>query len=211
MSVCGRYAQVLNVGYFGEILVCEKPVTLISFDFERLQDFKKPKFGILGTMQITNYAIIFQSQDKERFASLRVPLGNVSCINIPKHGVYILVECKDVRVIGFEFMSANDRNSVYQYVTFLAFNACVDRSFPFQFRDQTVSMSKYDDGWLVYDPMAEYRRLGIFVDGSSQAASAWRFTEANNKFQLCDSYPKLLIAPVGVGDAELEASASFRY
>jgi len=40
-------------------------------------------------------------------------------------------------------------------------------------------------GWSVYSAKAEYHRLGLPIEG-------WRFTKANSKYELCDSYPQLV-------------------
>lgn len=38
----------------------------------------------------------------------------------------------------------------------------------------------------------------------------WRFTEINKDFQFCDTYPKLLVVPKKIDDAELRLVAEFR-
>jgi len=45
-----------------------------------------------------------------------------------------------------------------------------------------------DNGWSVYSAKREYERLGVPVEG-------WRYTKANSKYELCDTYPQLVSSP----------------
>lgn len=60
-----------------------------------------------------------------------------------------------------------------------------------------------DDGWGVYEPMAELRRMGVNND-------AWRITKMNENYQVCDSYPAIWAVPKTVSDEQLKQVANFR-
>ncbi|KAK7807704.1 hypothetical protein U0070_010919 [Myodes glareolus] len=60
-----------------------------------------------------------------------------------------------------------------------------------------------DNGWRLYDPLLEYRRQGI-------PNESWRITKINERYELCDTYPALLVVPANIPDEELKRVASFR-
>lgn len=60
-----------------------------------------------------------------------------------------------------------------------------------------------ENGWKVYDALAEYRRQGL-------PNESWRMSRVNDGYELCDSYPATLVVPVTVTDDELRRVSSFR-
>ena len=56
---------------------------------------------------------------------------------------------------------------------------------------------------FVYDPIAEYHRLGI-------PDSRWRLTAVNDHFQLCPTYLRIVVAPNDITDKDLKVIAAFR-
>ena len=57
-------------------------------------------------------------------------------------------------------------------------------------------------GWNIYNIEAEYKRMGALQD--------WRITSCNVGYQLCNTYPKLLVVPKDVSDDMLRDIADFR-
>lgn len=66
------------------------------------------------------------------------------------------------------------------------------------------------DGWTVFDARTEYARLGFDTADAAKPSGGWRISEANARYTLCDSYPRLLVVPSSVGDDVLRGSALFR-
>ncbi|KAJ6664939.1 hypothetical protein lerEdw1_005911 [Lerista edwardsae] len=60
-----------------------------------------------------------------------------------------------------------------------------------------------ENGWKVYDPVLEYRRQGI-------PNESWRMTKINEHYELCDTYPALLVVPANIPEEELKRVAAFR-
>jgi hypothetical protein len=74
-----------------------------------------------------------------------------------------------------------------------------------------------NDGWSLYDPLTEFNRQGVYLaaeDGSSSSSSVYalkfRLSSVNKNFDLCMSYPEILIVPKNITDDELREAASFR-
>ncbi|CAG9330532.1 MTM1_2 [Blepharisma stoltei] len=59
-------------------------------------------------------------------------------------------------------------------------------------------------GWGVYDPEREFMRLGVLE------SNLFRICELNTDYELCDTYPSILIQPVTVPDTQLEKISKFR-
>ncbi|XP_071462442.1 myotubularin isoform X3 [Marmota flaviventris] len=59
------------------------------------------------------------------------------------------------------------------------------------------------DGWTVYNPVEEYRRQGL-------PNHQWRITFINKCYELCDTYPALLVVPYRASDEDLRRVATFR-
>ncbi|OBS58006.1 hypothetical protein A6R68_10874, partial [Neotoma lepida] len=59
------------------------------------------------------------------------------------------------------------------------------------------------DGWTVYNPVEEYRRQGL-------PNHHWRITFINKCYELCDTYPALLVVPYRTSDDDLRRVATFR-
>ena len=60
------------------------------------------------------------------------------------------------------------------------------------------------NGWVVYNPQREFARLGL------HNSNAWRISEANINYEICDTYPRYLVVPKRISDEQLAAAAQFR-
>lgn len=88
-----------------------------------------------------------------------------------------------------------------------------------------------ENGWKVYDAVAEYKRqvrevwlkgetVGFFgrlfeevvccVCWKGIPNESWRITKINDHYELCDTYPSTLAVPVNIPDEELRRVAAFR-
>ncbi|KAJ2850640.1 phosphatidylinositol-3-phosphatase ymr1 [Coemansia brasiliensis] len=59
-----------------------------------------------------------------------------------------------------------------------------------------------------FDLKAEFQRMGV---GKAEGVGRyWRFSESNHKFQLCTTYPPLLVVPSKISDTTLTYAARYR-
>ena len=72
--------------------------------------------------------------------------------------------------------------------------------------EQTRKNIKYEiDGWKIYDPICEYLRQGVeFSD------TKFCFSYKNNKYEVCDTYPYILVIPKKFDNDELLKIAKSR-
>ena len=60
-----------------------------------------------------------------------------------------------------------------------------------QVTSQIIYFQYQESGWNVYDPVGEYKRLGL--DNES-----WTISKINEKYALCDTYPQILGLPSAI-------------
>ena len=60
-------------------------------------------------------------------------------------------------------------------------------------------------GWSLFSPEAEVQRQGI-----NNPLACWRVTQLNARYELCPTYPRLLVVPRAISDAEVQRAAQFR-
>ncbi|XP_071020154.1 myotubularin-like isoform X5 [Oncorhynchus clarkii lewisi] len=67
-----------------------------------------------------------------------------------------------------------------------------------------LSQEKFEEnGWSVYKPMEEFRRQGLPND-------KWRVTFINANYELCDTYPTILVVPFKATEEDLRKVCTFR-
>nr|XP_013811481.1 PREDICTED: myotubularin-related protein 2 isoform X1 [Apteryx mantelli mantelli] len=125
-------------------------------------------------------------------------IGGASSRGENSYGLEIV--CKDIRNLRFAHKpEGRTRRSIFENLMKYAFP--VSNNLPlFAFEYKEVFP---ENGWKVYDPVWEYRRQGI-------PNESWRLTKINERYELCDTYPAILVVPVNIPDEELKRVASFR-
>ncbi|CAM9127801.1 unnamed protein product, partial [Lampetra planeri] len=160
-----------------------------------------------GTLSITNYKLYFKSSERDPPLVLDVPLGVVSRVdkvtnttNRAETAYRLELTCKDIRTLRFAHkVDAQAECSLHTALTRYAFP--LSNGLPlFAFEHKEVYP---ENGWRVYDPIAEYRRLGL-------PNESWRISRVNESYEFCDSYPSLLVVPSAARDDDLRRVAAFR-
>ncbi|GJQ85841.1 hypothetical protein Trydic_g15304 [Trypoxylus dichotomus] len=160
-----------------------------------------------GVLTITNYKLYFRSVDKDGNKVIDVPLGVVSRIekvggasSKGENAYGIEIFCKDMRNLRFAHKQENhSRRDVFEKLHQHAFPLS-NKLKLFAF-DYTESFP--ENGWAVYEPIAELKRMGINND-------MWKITKINENYDICDSYPAVWAVPQHVNDDEVKAVANFR-
>ncbi|XP_073983033.1 phosphatidylinositol-3-phosphate phosphatase isoform X2 [Rhodnius prolixus] len=160
-----------------------------------------------GTLSVTNYKLHFRSVDREPPYILEVPLGVVSRVekvggqsSRGENSYGIELFCKDMRNLRFGHKQENhSRRNVFEKLQQYAFP--LSHKLPlFAFE---YSETFPENGWTVYEVIAEFRRMGIPND-------MWRITKMNDTYEVCDSYPAVWAIPTAVTEDEIRSVAAFR-
>ncbi|XP_019726798.1 myotubularin-related protein 1a isoform X3 [Hippocampus comes] len=165
-----------------------------------------PYRGLLnGTLTITDYKLYFSSMERDCPFILAVNLGVISrleTVGIPDRGDNtegLELVCKDMRSLKFAYKMTADHADVAETIA--------SRAFPLS-RQLTLFAFRYEqrfpvDGWKVYEPLAEWRRQGL-------PNESWTISRLNASYQLCETYPAVLVVPANVSDEDIKRVTAFR-
>ncbi|KFP30931.1 Myotubularin [Colius striatus] len=162
---------------------------------------------VKGRVYITNYRLYLRSVENDPVVVLNVPLGVISRIekmggasSRGENSYGLDITCKDMRNLRFALkQEGHSRRDIFEVLTKYAFPQSHNLLF-FAF----VNEEKFsENGWMVYNPMSEYRRQGL-------PNERWRVTFINEHYGLCDTYPSLLVVPYNATDEDLKKVAAFR-
>ncbi|XP_051960560.1 myotubularin-related protein 1b isoform X1 [Xyrauchen texanus] len=166
-----------------------------------------PFSGVVrGTLTITDYKLYFKSLARDPPFVLDVNLGAVSrleSIAVQSHGENtqgLEIVCKDLRNPRFAYKKEGQSNlEVFEIMSKYAFPLSHNLPlFAFKYRERFP-----EDGWKIYDPVAEYKRQGL-------PNESWIISKVNSSYEVCETYPALLVLPSNVTEDELKRVASFR-
>ncbi|KAK2873056.1 hypothetical protein Q8A67_022953 [Cirrhinus molitorella] len=166
-----------------------------------------PFSGVVrGTLTITDYKLFFKSLTRDPPFVLDVNLGAISrleSIAVQSHGDNtqgLEIVCKDLRNPRFAYKKEGQTNlEVFDILSKYAFPLSHNLPlFAFKYRETFP-----EDGWKIYDPVAEYKRQGL-------PNESWIFSKINSSYELCETYPALLVLPSNVTEDELKRVAAFR-
>ncbi|ETV98623.1 hypothetical protein H310_08740 [Aphanomyces invadans] len=119
-------------------------------------------------------------------------------------GRVLTVFCKDLRRVQLVFLG------LVKQQTFSHFDRC-DREL--RGRGGATHFAKVHqeqfpravlDGWTVYDPVAEFNRLGV------GATTKWRITDINQTYSFCPTYSASIAVPAAISDDVLATAGAFR-
>lgn len=179
-------------------------VTGQARDVTYLCPYQGPARGILT---VTNYRLYFRSADKDLSNVIDVPLGVVSRIekvggasSRGENAYGIEIFCKDMRNLRFAHKQENhSRRDVFEKLQMFAFPVSHKlKFFAFEYMEAFP-----ENGWAVYEPIAELKRMGVNND-------MWKITKINEHYTVCDSYPAVWAVPAQATDDDIKVVASFR-
>ncbi|XP_014231542.1 myotubularin-related protein 2 isoform X1 [Trichogramma pretiosum] len=188
----------------GPLLLNGERVQGVARDVTYLCPYSGPARGVLT---FTNYKLHFRSIDRETPYVVEMPLGAVSRIekvggasSRGENSYGIEIFCKDMRNLRFAHKQENhSRRNVFEKLQQYSFPLSHNEPlFAFQY-SETFS----ENGWNVYEPIAELKRMGINND-------MWKISKINDTYSVCDSYPAVWAVPTAATDEDLQASAAFR-
>ncbi|XP_051755589.1 myotubularin-related protein 1a isoform X12 [Ctenopharyngodon idella] len=162
--------------------------------------------AVTGTLTVTDYRLYFVSLERDSPFILDVNLGAISrleAISVQSLGENtsgMEIVCKDMRSPRFAYKKEPQSNlEILDVLTKYAFPLSNELSlFAFQYKEQFP-----EDGWKVYDPVAEYKRMGL-------PNESWTISKINSNYEVCDTYPALLVIPTSITEDEVKRVASFR-
>ncbi|XP_032886142.1 myotubularin-related protein 1-like isoform X5 [Amblyraja radiata] len=163
--------------------------------------------AINGTLTLTDYKLYFKSVEREPAFTLDIPLGVMSRIEqiagLQGHGASscgLEIVCKDMRNLRFTYkQEEHGKLEIFENLTHFAFPVSINLPlFAMKYKENFPVQ-----GWKVYDPVAEYKRQGL-------PNESWTISKVNSNYELCDTYPAIVVMPTNVKDDDLCKVAAFR-
>ncbi|KAK6205259.1 myotubularin-related dual specificity phosphatase [Scheffersomyces amazonensis] len=135
-------------------------------------------------------------------------------LNIPDFDHYtashIRLQCKDFTFYSFDFLNDLVCTEVFSKLSFLITVPKIENDiqtlYAYDYQPNTLEKKLLINGWNIYDPIQEYKRLGLLSDDDKY----WRASKINHEYKFCPSYPNILIVPSTISDNVLKHTAKFR-
>uniref|UniRef100_A0A8C7CGH7 Myotubularin n=1 Tax=Oncorhynchus kisutch TaxID=8019 RepID=A0A8C7CGH7_ONCKI len=203
LSLCGYVCIVYSLSF----LYCSfslSPPPPQDKDIMYICPFSGP---VKGKVFITNYRLYFKSADADPSVTLNVPLGAIGRVekmggasSRGENSYGLDITCKDMRNLRFALkQEGHSRRDIFDILFRYAFPLSHGLLL-FAY----LSQEKYEEnGWSVYKPMEEFRRQGLPTD-------KWRITFINDNYELCDTYPTILVVPFKATEEDLRKVSTFR-
>ncbi|XP_055493299.1 myotubularin-related protein 2 [Leucoraja erinacea] len=162
---------------------------------------------VRGTLTVTNYRLYFKSLERDPPFILDVPLGVISRVekiggasSRGENSYGLEIFSKDIRTIRFAHkQEGHTRRSIFENLMKYAFPTSNNLTlFAYDYKEIFP-----ENGWKVYDPITEYKRMGL-------PNESWTLSRINEHYELCDTYPTILVVPENVPEDELKKVAAFR-
>ncbi|XP_064796221.1 myotubularin-related protein 1-like isoform X1 [Oncorhynchus masou masou] len=161
---------------------------------------------VTGTLTSTDYKLYFISLERDTPFILDVNLGAISrleTISVQSHGENtqgMEIVCKDMRSPRFAYKKEDaSQPEIVEVLTKHTFPLSNGLPlFAFLYKEKFLV-----DGWKVYDPISEYKRQGL-------PNESWAISKMNSSYEVCDTYPALLVIPTSIKDDDLKRVVAFR-
>ncbi|XP_065772650.1 myotubularin-related protein 1 isoform X3 [Muntiacus reevesi] len=162
--------------------------------------------AVTGTLTVTDFKMYFKNVERDPHFVLDVPLGVISRvekIGAQSHGdnsCGIEIVCKDMRNLRLAYkQEEQSKLGIFENLNKYAFPLSNGQTlFAFNYKEKFPV-----NGWKVYDPVSEYKRQGL-------PNESWKISKVNSNYELCDTYPAIIVVPTSVKDDDLSKVAAFR-
>ena len=185
--------------------------------------YQNPDQSLIGVLVLTDYRLIFRfkNENLEKQFNMsadyfKLPLFHILKIDkiqdkkITYDSYHIEINLKDTRCIHFHIWDKLSSHKFYTSLMELAFPRKPEDHliFSYTYRQYLINNDKatHFNGWKLYDTKKEYTRQGV-TDNNDLGL---RFSEANLNFQLCATYPKIIVEPKEMSDDELKEASNYR-
>ncbi|KAJ1613028.1 myotubularin related protein 1 [Cryptosporidium canis] len=137
---------------------------------------------------------------------------------VPRSCTYVLdILTKDLRSLQVLIISSEqDRKLVQMSIQNILNDTHPMNLFSYTFKVSLESLPLFTslNGYFEFDIFKEYSRQGVPLQtdqaDEGTAGLPLRFTEVNQNFELCSSYPRILVVPASISDSQLVKIAAFR-
>lgn len=164
----------------------------------------------VGTAIITNFSLQFKETAEDGFSALSIVIPLYSILRLEKledknsqEIYYLEIITKDNRFIKFRIDS--DKRKFFLALNTKAFpkETCIFSNYAREFCQSSASYFKDNNGWNIYIPSNEFARQRLDL-------SRFELAKINEQFQVCGTYPELLVIPKSIKKDKIIEASSFR-
>ncbi|KAI8990306.1 protein-tyrosine phosphatase-like protein [Pilobolus umbonatus] len=183
-----------------------QPSRIDLLKITQVQDAQLERSGetITGTLHLTVHHLIFHHPDEE----LWIPYPIIHTVERQppsfqsgRHPLYI--KCRDFMIITLSLLKDGEAQDVFDSIQKLACVTSIEQLYAYSYQPEIPFTS--DDGWNIYNPLKEYRRMGVGVK-----SNMWRLSTINKDYTYSPTYPRTLIVPSKISDNVLNYAAKYR-
>ncbi|KAF9969707.1 hypothetical protein BGZ73_007810 [Actinomortierella ambigua] len=162
---------------------------------------EKGQATFVGNLHLTVHHLIFSHPSEEIWISY--PTIHTVEKGVPTaYGAWPLhIRCHNFVFVCFNFKTEKSVTDVFESIQKRTCIGSVDQLYAFVFKPHPAYTTS--DGWSIYNPEAEYKRMG--VDGTQ-----WRISDINQSYSFSPTYPHAIVVPTKISDAVLQYAAKFR-
>mmetsp|Transcript_5078 Transcript_5078/g.9564 ORF Transcript_5078/g.9564 Transcript_5078/m.9564 type:complete len:770 (-) Transcript_5078:69-2378(-) len=153
-----------------------------------------------GRLFLSSYRVMFrptQGDTRGSMLPVTVIVPILAMFHIQLQHQCVVLHVKDMRDVRFELSDITSAQKTYHQLADMMRSDPVKRAF-------TLANLPSDlDGWAIYDAKEEYRRMGVHLFPHLEVLE-------QSEYEICASYPRVLVVPSSCSKEELNASARFR-
>ncbi|CAG8442059.1 8042_t:CDS:2 [Ambispora leptoticha] len=158
---------------------------------------------LIGTLHLTTHQLIFRHPQEEMWI-LYPTIHTVERRPLASNGLWpLLIKCRDFVFVTISVPSEREAIDVFESIQKLTcIKGSIEQLYAFFYKPPSLTAN---DGWHIYDPLVEFDRMGV---GSK--TRAWRISYKNKSYELCPTYPRILVVPDKILDSVLTHACKFR-
>ncbi|ETI27637.1 hypothetical protein G647_00086 [Cladophialophora carrionii CBS 160.54] len=120
----------------------------------------------------------------------------------------IRLRCRDFNFYCFYFNDDRKARDVYDSVkAWTCKLSGIEKLYAFSYHPTGPEKDVQGQGWALYDPMREWRRMGL---GDEKRQTNWRISTINKDYQFSPTYPAVLAVPANISDNTLNYAGRYR-
>jgi len=167
---------------------------------------------LYGHMRLSNYRIILKATHTRRGARHRLPESfeethvpyNIIARVEASTSSQIAIWCKDLRLVTISTKHSSAVPRIMKLIQLRAFpGGVMSDHFAFLYKED---FSHVKNGWDVYDPIAEFERVGVLTGVDSHL---WQVID-NSIYRKSPTYPSHFVLPSALNYDEFKDAAKFR-
>ncbi|KIW45247.1 uncharacterized protein PV06_03649 [Exophiala oligosperma] len=122
----------------------------------------------------------------------------------------IRLRCRDFTFVCFLFQDEAKEKARDVYDSIRAWTcklSGIEKLYAFSYAPTGAERDVRPSGWALYDPMREWRRMGLENPSKERK---WRISRINTDYSFSPTYPALLPVPASISDVTLNYAKSYR-